>query len=330
MRNLTRHHLLVVAGLITVATFTQGSACQRSPEFDRDQTYYRPEVPSYYNRAGGGKNPADRIQAMGQPKKRIVIFDFWNDTPVEQTDLGSFAADEMRRGLHLSQRVLVPTDLKADKVTEDFVNGDSIKVAQLIREGRKLGVAVIVIGRVTRVAYRSRGDEVGLFRQKQSMVGADVEAKAFDVANGREVMATAKSGEAASNTMLAMEAENVDSPEYRSELTRLAIRNAVAMLVPDILKSVEKMTWEGTVAKIVGKKIYLNAGRQAGIMAGDILKVMTQGEDVYDPSTGAYLGRAPGQLKGTLEVTDFMNNDSAIAEVHTGGSIQEGDLVQLY
>ena len=41
-------------------------------------------------------------------------------------------------------------------------------------------------------------------------------------------------------------------------------------------------------------------------VAGDILKVLTQGDDIYDPATGSYLGRTQGQLKGTLEVVDFL------------------------
>lgn len=316
------------------------SACQRSDGYRRDQDYYKAESPSYYNKPGapgvaagpgaGGKTPTQRLESMGQPKKRLVILDFWNDTPVRQQEVGLFAADELRRGLSLSQRVILPLDAKSDRATEDFVNGDHVKVAQLIREGRRLGVAVLVIGRVSRVVYRIRGDDIGLLRQKQSIAAADVEMKVFDVNSGKEILASGKSGESSSSAMVAIEPENLESAEFRSEMTRLAVRNAVAQLVPDVVRAVEKMTWEGHVAKIVGKKIYLNAGKTSGIAAGDILKVMTQGEDVVDPATGAFLGRAPGQLKGTVEVVDFIGADGAVGEVHTGGNIREGDIVQLY
>ena len=57
---------------------------------------------------------------------------------------------------------------------------------------------------------------------------------------------------------------------------------------------------------------------------------MTSGEEIYDPATGTYLGRAPGQLKGTVEVVDFLGPDGAVAVLHTGGNFQEGDTVQLY
>jgi hypothetical protein len=249
---------------------------------------------------------------------------------VRANDIGPFAANELKRGLHLSQRLIVPTDVKSELATADFVQGDRVKVAQLIREGRRLGVAALVIGRVTRVVFRQRGGDVGLFRQKQSMAAVDVELKLFDVAAGREIMATGKSGEASSSAMVALESANIESPEYRAELTKLAVRNTMATLVPDVVKAVEKMAWEGHVAKIAGNKVYVNAGRASGLVAGDILKVLTAGEDIYDPASGAYLGRTQGQLKGTLEVVDFIGTDGAVADVHTGGNFQEGDTVHLY
>jgi hypothetical protein len=309
--------------------FAFGSSCQRSAEYKHDQDYYKADAQSYYNN-NNGKSPSQRVSDMGQPKKRIIVFDFWNDTPVKQTDLGAFAADELRRGLYLSQRVILPPDLKSEMTTEDFVQGDKVKVAQLVREGRKLGVSVLVVGRVTRIVFRQRGDDIGVFRQKQSLAAVDVEMKVFDVAGGREIMATAKSGESSSSAMTAFDGGTMDSPAYRAELTKLALRNAMGPAVPEVIRAIEKLTWQGRVAKVAGSKVYVNAGKASGLVVGDILRVLTPGDDIYDPSTGAFLGRTPGQLKGTVEVTDFLGTDGAVTEIHTGGNFQESDLVQLY
>lgn len=316
----------VVLGILVAAT-----ACQRSPQYRHDQDYGSSDgATSYYGKQGAGKSPTARIEQMGQPKKRVVILTFWNDTPVPQADLGMFAADELRRGLFLTQRLILPPDAKTELGTEDFIQGDKVKVAQLIREGRKLGVAVLAIGRVSKITFRQRGDDIGLLRQKQSLAGVDIEMKLFDVAGGREIMADAKSGEASSNAMVALDTKGIESPEYRGELIKLAVRNAVALLVPDVIRSVEKLTWEGRIAKVSGSKVYVNAGKASGLVAGDILKVLAPGDDVYDPASGAFLGRSQGQLKGTLEVTDFLGTDGAITEVHTGANFQDGDVVQLY
>ncbi len=304
-------------------------SCQRSNQYRHDQDYMRDDMPaSYYQSAN--KSPSEKVESLGQPKKRVVVLGFWNDTPVKQTDLGSFAADELRRGLHLTQRMILPTDIKTDLTTSDFVHGDKVKVAQLVREGRKLGVGVLVIGRVTKIVFRQRGDDIGLLRQKQSLAAVDVEVKIFDVNSGREIMAASKSAEASSNAMVALESGSLESQEFRAELSKLAIRNGMTLVVPEVVKAVEKMAWEGRVAKIAGAKVYLNSGRASGLVAGDILKVLTTGDDVYDPSSGAFLGRTKGQLKGTLEVVDFIGPDAAVAELHTGGNVQIGDTVRLY
>lgn len=315
---------------VLVASLSIGG-CQRSGQFKRDQDYPNAENSAgYYGKSNSGKSITSRIEAMGQPKKRVVVLNFWNDTPVTQNDLGPFAADELRRGLFLTQRMILPADAKTELGTEDFVQGEKVKVAQLIREGRKLGVAVLGIGRVTKITFRQRGDDIGLLRQKQSLAGVDVEMKLFDVAGGREIMADAKSGEASSNALVALEGKGVETTEYRAELVKLAVRNAVALLVPSVVRAVEKLTWEGRIAKVMGAKVYVNAGKTSGLVAGDILKVLSPGDDVYDPASGAFLGRSQGQLKGTLEVADFLGTDGAITEVHTGANFQEGDVVQLY
>jgi hypothetical protein len=326
MTHLTR--ILSLLGIVLFAT-----ACQRSGAFRQDQEYYREN--SMYSAPTSPTSATKRFESMGQPRKKVVILDFWNDTPVKQPTIGSFAADELRRGIFVTQRMIVPTDLRTEFGTKDFVqtdrgSGDQVRVAQLVREGRRLGVAVIGIGRIAKVVFRQRGDEVGLLRQTQSLAAADVELKLFDVAAGRELLSISRSGQSASNALISVEGENQQSNEYRQELTQLAIRDAVAQLVPDVIRSVEKLAWQGRIAKITGGKFYINSGKGSGLVQGDILKVMTSGEEVYDPATGAYLGRAHGQLKGTIEVVDFLGADGAVGALHTGGNFQEGDTVQLY
>ncbi|MCM2322136.1 MAG: CsgG/HfaB family protein [Oligoflexia bacterium] len=325
MRHRIRTALFLLGGLTAVVAL---ASCQRSPGYKRDQGYYKPEPTSYYG--AKEKSPSQRVESLGQPKKRVVVLNFWNDTPVKSGELGLFAADELRRGLHLTQRMIVPADLRVDVSTEDFIQGEKVRVAQLIREGRRLGISVLVIGRVTRVVFRQKGDDVGLFRQKQSIAAVDLELKLFDVAGGREIMASARSGEASSNAMVALEQSQIESPQYRADLTKLAVRIAAAQLVPDVVKAIEKLGWQGRIAKVAANKIYVNAGKASGLMVGDILRVLAPGDDVYDPGTGAFLGRSQGQMKGTLEVVDFLGTDGAVAELHTGGNVLEGDLVQLY
>jgi hypothetical protein len=319
------------ASIFLIITIGFAGGCQRSPQFKREEAMGRGDFgPSQGVAKTSGALSGGRFDSVGQPKKRVMVLNFWNDSPAKEVDLGGYVAGELQRGLYLSQKVVIPTDIKTELTTADFVQGDQVKVAQLIREGRKLGVAVIIIGRISKVVFREQGDDVGLLRQKTSIAAVELETKLFDVQGGRELLAISRFGETSQKTVSTGFSNSQESADSRVAITRLAAMEAVAHLIPDVMASIDKMMWQGRIAKIVASKAYLNAGKASGLAAGDILRVTTPGDDIFDPVTGAYLGRAKGQLKGTVEVVDFIGSDGSTAAIHTGGNFREGDLVQLY
>lgn len=129
---------------------------------------------------------------------------------------------------------------------------------------------------------------------------------------------------------IAFDDDQLATKAARNEIAKEAVAVAIKKLVTDAFISMEKMDWQGRIAKLIGNKVYVNAGRASGLLAGDILKVMSPGEEIVDPITKTYLGRSEGMLKGTLEVTEFIGQDSAMTLIHTGGNFQEGDVVRLY
>ncbi|MEI8346581.1 MAG: hypothetical protein WCG27_03885, partial [Pseudomonadota bacterium] len=48
------------------------------------------------------------------------------------------------------------------------------------------------------------------------------------------------------------------------------------------------------------------------------------------PDTGALIGTSKGEVKGAIEIIDYFGPDGAVAVLHSGGQVQEGDFVQLY
>jgi hypothetical protein len=108
------------------------------------------------------------------------------------------------------------------------------------------------------------------------------------------------------------------------------VKVAVRKVIPKVIKIGSRLDWMGRVAKIIGTRIYINAGRSSGINLGDILKVITEGQEVFDPESGAMIGVSQGEVKGTLEVVDYLGDDGAITILHSGGSVTEGDFIQLY
>ena len=312
--------------LLYILCFTFISGCQRSPEF-RKEVLHGNIGSSPYSAIPPSSSD---LETATQPKKKVFIFDFLNDTPVKDTSLGAFAADELKRGLYLTKRVLIPADLRTQLTTADFVEDERVRVAQLLREGRKLGVSVLAIGRIKKIVLRQSGNDVGLFREKQSSVVVDLEMKLFDVETSRELLSTGSAGEALTHHVLSVHASAAEAVQFRTELIQSAMKEAVSRFLYDVIQAMEKEPWQGRIAKVLGKKFYINSGKESGLMKGDILRVFTAGDDVYDPASGVSLGRTKGYLKGTLEVTEYMGNDSAIGEMHTGANFKEGDLLELY
>jgi hypothetical protein len=297
---------------------------------DKDPTDDTPS--GYYSDSDASKttDPSAKLERLKGPKKKVLILNFWNDTPVGDETLGSFAVDELKHELASSRHVLFPDDKFVSSVTKDFVDGDRVQSAQLVREGRRFGVSAVVVGRISKITFRQDREEVGLLRKAESAVVVDIEMKVFDVTSGREVASYKRSGIANNTSHVVFDEDRLSSKEARMEISKDALHDAVLKLVPDVLVSMDKMDWQGRIAKIVGNKVYLNAGRASGLLAGDILKVQSPGEEIIDPVTRAFLGRSDGFLKGTLEVSDFIGTDSAMATIHTGGNFQEGDVVRLY
>lgn len=318
------HKLLWV---IIISTSLPLISCQRSTAYRRDQNYYD-DSSNYY--ANKGKISTQQIESVGQPRKRALVLNFWNDTPIPNLEVGAFAANELKRTLDLTKKIIIPPETGESPRTEDFVTGERIKVAQLMREGRQAGVAILMIGRIKRITYRKTSDEIGILRQQHSIAAMNLELKVFDVTAGREILSLARSAESSTHEISAFDSADIDSTAVRAELANLAARAAIAQMIPEILSSVDKISWEGRIVKVTGTKVYINAGKASGLMPGDILRVMTPGEDIHDSETAAFLGRAKGQMKGTLEVIELFGTDGAVGEIHTGGNPSQGDLVHLY
>lgn len=309
------------------------SGCSRSSQYVQEHQYYKSD--SQYE-LQARESGADRAEKLGAPKKRILVLPFYNATPFlknanETDELGAFLADELTREIKSAGRAIVPEDVRSADISRDFFSGDKVKVSALVREGRKLGVSLVVIGRIKKVSYRQKADEVGLLRKRRSSAAAEVEMRLFDVTEGKEVLLDQRSGDSNSSKFnLFHSDEESDSSDSREDLVKEALTSAAQRLGKDVSRALEKVSWEGRIAKITQQAIFVNAGRASGLALGDILKVTSQGDDVYDPVTGAYLGRSAGAVKGTLEIVDFLGPDGSITKIHSGAGFVENDVVQLY
>ncbi len=279
---------------------------------------------------GDGYRPPPR-KNFSVVKKRVALLTLFNESPYGEEDLAVTATEELRMELARTGEFMVdPMAAKMFGNSKEIYAGGGTKLAQLSRQAKVAGVNFVLFGRITEARVREKNDEIGLVRKTKAYTESKVELKIFDVNSGKEIYTDTLKGHADDSTYRFFGTTPEDNVEYRRDLLRYGVKVAVRKSIPAILDVAEKLDWIGRVAKIVGNKVYVNAGRQSGINIGDILKVITEGQEIFDPETGALIGVSKGEIKGSLEVIDYFGEDGAIAVLHSGGSVVEGDFVQLY
>lgn len=279
-----------------------------------------------------GKRPrAEERKYFSGVKKKIALLPFFNESPFESEDLEVNATEELRMELSRSGEFIVdPSSAKLFGPSKEIYVGGGMKLVQMTRQAKIAGINFIVFGRVIDARVREKSDEIGIVRQTKSYTEAKVEVRVFDVNAGKEIYTETLNGYADDSTYRFFAADREDYLTYRRDLLRYAVRVSVRKSIPKIVELASKLDWVGRVAKIIGTKVYLNAGRESGINIGDILKIITEGTEIYDPETGALIGMSKGDMKGTIEVVDYFGTDGSIAILHSGGQVLEGDFVQLY
>lgn len=276
-------------------------------------------------------NRVSKVSEFSPIKKKIALLTFYNESPMGGEDLAIVATEEFRREVSKSREFII--DPEGEAIfgnSKEIYAGGGVKLAQLARKAKMSGVNIVVFGRIKESRVRQKSDEIGFVRKVKSLAETYVELKAYDVLSNKELFSETVDGNISDDNLKFYQAENEDNIAYRQELLRYSVKVAVRKLVPKVVKIGSRLDWMGRVAKIIGTRIYLNAGRNSGLNLGDIMKVITEGQEIYDPESGAMIGMSQGEVKGTLEVVDYYGTDGAICILHSGGSVTEGDFVQLY
>lgn len=264
-------------------------------------------------------------------KKKVSILAIFNESHYGSDDLAVTVTQELKKEVRkTNQFILDPTGVKLYGSSKEVYSGGGVKLTQLARKARIAGLNIVVFGRVVDAKVRQKQDEIGIFREIKSYSEVKLELKMFDVIANKEIFSEVLNGYTDDKTFKLFSQDRDNQLLYRRELLRYTGKVAVRMALPKIIAISEKLDWMGRIAKVIGSKIYINAGRSSGIQISDILKVMTEGQEIYDPETGSLIGISAGEVKGTIEIIDYFGPDGSIAVLHSGGSVLEGDFVQLY
>lgn len=283
-------------------------------------------------RSADGPTPRQNPRMhFGGVKKKVALLTIFNESPQGGEDLGIVATEELRNELsRTGQFVIDPMAARTFGSSKEIYAGGGTKLVQLSRQAKVQGINFVIFGRIMEARVRENTDEIGLVRKTKSYTESKVELRIFDVNSNKEILADSFRGQADDSNFRLFSADDETRIQYRRDLIRYGVRVAMRRSIPQIIEIAAKLDWTGRVARIVGNRIYINAGRASGITISDILKVMTEGQEVFDPETGALIGVTQGEVKGTIEIIDYFGPDGSIGVLHSGGSVLEGDFVQLY
>ncbi|SNB45530.1 hypothetical protein SAMN06269301_0948 [Geobacter sp. DSM 9736] len=114
-------------------------------------------------------------------------------------------------------------------------------------------------------------------------------------------------------------AYDVADPSARNKAIA-SVLGSVAGMVKEVSTLVP---WYGRIISVDGEKVYINAGKEAGVRLGQQMKIYREGKFV------ASLGFAPGEAAGRLEIKGFVGPNGAYGTVTDGLEVRLTDVVGI-
>ena len=264
-------------------------------------------------------------------RKRLLVLPFLDISPDRPKELRETARLELMGSLHRSGEVVIldGDDIKLDD--KKLLRTGEYDMKAAAKEAGTLGASAILEGKILEFKTRGFSEPVGIIKQVRGRFEIQARVRVYAAGGGRELYNSTKTISIEKSDIRIGDRADVDrflrsNPEVIRQLTA----ETFVEFVPAILGSLSKMNWEGRIAMVNGDRIFLNVGKISGLQIGEVLKVSEDGEEVYDPQSGNYIGRVAGRLKGTLEVVSYFGKDGAIAIVHSGAGFKENDRVEPY
>ncbi len=284
------------------------------------------------------------INSFGQTKKRVAVFSFedktdhrwhwWTGQPV-----GEGMADMLTTELVKSGKYQVIERQAIEKIMQEQQLGQTGMVTpqSAAQVGQLLGVELAIIGAVTEFGHKQ--SDVGGFLKKQGFglgvqsasasVGIDV--RFVNTSTGEIIIADnvrkeeSKKGLKLDTQQFSFKNKN----DFDESLVGKATRKAIEEIMVKLDGQMGSLPWQAKVIKVADNIVYINAGSEAGLKVGDILEVVSKGEELIDPDTGLSLGSEESKV-GTIEVSDnnIGNGKASKCVIKSGGGFKQGDLVR--
>ncbi|MFS4459992.1 hypothetical protein [Bdellovibrio sp. HCB2-146] len=265
------------------------------------------------------------------PRKRVMILPFLDVSDKRPPELREKARKAFITDLNRTGELIALDSRELNVDLAKMMEGSQYKMTEVAKAAQALGVNAVLEGKINDIRIKRKADNVGVIRHLATQFEVVAQVRIVQARTGNEIFNTVKTVTVEEQGTRV--AERVETDRFLAnnpEMIEIIVKDAFLDFSPQVIAALDRVTWEGRIAAINGDRLYLNVGKISGLLVGDLLKVLEEGDDVYDPESGGHIGRVPGRLKGTLEVISYFGNDGAIAVIHSGSGFKENDRVELY
>ncbi len=282
-----------------------------------------------------------------KPKPRIAIYSFHATGKLaafEGYNVGDALAAQLATELARTDCFIVldRTGLSSVLREQELALAGVVGADTGAHAGQIIGAEIIIKGAVTEFEgnTRGRGLNVGLGlpdiplglrlgrRGNTAHVALDlaiVDASTGHVKASHRVQAESRSG--GWTVGLDHERGSVGGDTFAKSPLGLASRNALGKAIVEIAPDLRGVAWRSQIVDAVGDLLFVNAGRDTGIEAGDTFRVSTVVHTLIDPTSGLLIDTVERDI-GALRIV-AVEEKYAVAEPISDLKAGRGDVVHL-
>jgi len=243
------------------------------------------------------------------PKKKLAITSFTNETRFGKRRLGQNASNILATELDKTNRfVLLERDKIEDLMSQIALSQSGLTLGNL-QNTKFLDADFIITGAVTKYSVSTQGNKNVFTQSKTQIATVAVDVRIIDAKTGKIILSESGEGEATKeySQVLGMGA----SGGYDESLEANAFRASIIKLMENIIKILESREWSCNVVKILGNKLYLDAGGKSNLKIGTRLKIYKLGDTITDLS-GMIIGNEENFI-GEIIVNNHFGENGSVA-----------------
>lgn len=275
-------------------------------------------------------------RAAKEPKKRVAVTAFENKAGYYDRswgDVGQAMGERLVEALIQSDKFVVLERLALRDVLGEQ-DLDAAAKAHPEVSARLTSAQALIRGVVTNIESTEGAKSKLGFRNIRlgggaSTVEVTVNIRIVDVVTGQVLQSKTVHGKARKrNALISVRTRNtnVDTEGEQKLPIGRAVDEAIDEAVKAIVAGMEKVEWQGSIARVSGRQVFVNAGSQENVEPGLQLRVFEKGVLLIDSETNEDLGRLDEEI-GVIEVEEVRPKFS-IARIVEGQGFAAGNIVK--